>query len=179
MIISMKNILIVSGSVRPNNVNQKIVAITKNLVEKNHHQATLALLGELNMPFFDHELTPLNPDFKPTNESVKQWTSMVDTADAVLFVAPEYNQTISPLQLNAIDWIGREWQGKQVGLISYGWSSGGNGALDTADKTLSKLGASVSQVRTNLFFTKELAPNGDSLDQNRVEDLITSTINSL
>ena len=48
------------------------------------------------------------------------WTKLVAEADGVLLLTPEYNHTMTPVQLNAVDWIGKEWEDKPVALVGYG-----------------------------------------------------------
>lgn len=49
---------------------------------------------------------------------------MVSKADAVMFVAPEYNHGLSAVQKNAIDWLYSEWNAKVVAYVVYGWHAG-------------------------------------------------------
>ena len=102
----MASVLVVTGSVRPNSVNEKVIPIVVAELEAQGATTTVADLKKLALPFYDAPVPPASPDFSPTHENVKAWTSQVAEADGVVFVTPEYNHTMSPLQLNAIDWIG-------------------------------------------------------------------------
>jgi len=178
----MKNtsILVVTGSVRPNNVNEKIVLLVREQLNKKGANVIIANLGELGLPFFDSPYAPTNPAFAPSDERVQKWTAMVDTADGVVFVTPEYNHTMSPVQLNAIDWIGKEWIDKHIALIGYGWTSGGGKAHDTAREALAaNLKANVGEKQTNLFFTKDISPDGTVIDEAGVTSKISETLNEL
>lgn len=157
----MSNILVVTGSVRPNSVNEKVVPLVVDELKKQGATVTVADLKEINLPFFDAPLPPSSPDFAPTNDAAKHWTQLVADTDGVLFVTPEYNHTMSPIQLNAIDWIGKEWDGKRVALVGYGWTSGANQAHATAREALAvNLKAHVGDDQANLFFMKDLNPDG-------------------
>lgn len=176
----MPNIVVVTGSVRPNSVNEKIVPLVVQELENQGAMVTVADLKELNMPFFDALLPPTAPDFKAPHESTQAWTRMVDEADGVLFVTPEYNHTMAPVQLNAIDWIGKEWEDKPVGLVGYGWRSGALQAHATAREALAvNLKAKVGDTQTNLYFTKELNPDGSVADQEAVQKGIAATVAEL
>lgn len=176
----MSQILVVTGSVRPNSVNSKIVPLVVSEVENQGATATLVDLGELNMPFYDAPYSSTDPEFEPTNEPAKQWTKLVDDADGVIFVTPEYNHTMSPVQMNAIDWIGKEWEGKHVGLVGYGWTSGARQAHATAREALEVvLKAEVGDEQTNLFFTREIAADGTVLDADAVNGHIAGTVAEL
>jgi len=176
----MPNILVVTGSVRPNSVNQKVVPLVASEVEKQGATAIIADLQEINLPFFDAPYSPANPAFEPTNDAARQWTQLVDGADGVIFVTPEYNHTLTPLQINAIDWIGKEWKDKPVGLVGYGFTSGAGQAHAAAREALSvNLKAKVGDVQTNLFITKELSPDGTIIDADRVRAKIAATVSEL
>jgi NAD(P)H-dependent FMN reductase len=175
----MPNILVVTGSVRPNSVNQKVVPTVIEEVEKQGASATIADLGELALPFFNDEHSPLSPDFASSNDQVKTWTELVAQSDAVVFVTPEYNHMPSPVQANAIDWVGKEWADKRVGFVGYGWS-GAEMAIAVAKGALGKeLRANLIPVQTNLFFTKEIALDGSYLDEHVVRASIAGTIAEL
>ena len=101
-------------------------------------------------------------------------------ADGVVFVTPEYNHTMSPVQLNAIDWIGKEWTSKPIALIGYGWGTGGAQAHATAREALGvNLNAKVGETQTNLFFMKDINPDGSVIDQDSVIKKIGATIDEL
>ena len=176
----MANILVVTGSVRPNSVNEKVVPLVVKHLEVKGAQVTVADLKEIDLPFFDNPTAPSNPEFEATNENVLRWTKLVDEADGVVLVTPEYNHTITPVQLNAVDWIGKEWQDKPVALVGYGWGTGGGQAHDTAREALAvNLKANVGATQTNLFFTKDIDTDGTVLDEAGVSGKISSTIEEL
>lgn len=176
----MPSILVVTGSTRPNSVNEKVVPLAVAEIEAQGATAVVADLKELNLPFFDDPQSPTAPDFAPTHENVLRWTQLVAQADGVVLVTPEYNHTLSPVQLNAIDWIGKEWTDKQVALIGYGWTSGASQAHATARESLGAvLKARVGDTQTNLYFTRHLNPDGTVLDAPEVEKKISATITEL
>lgn len=176
----MANILVVTGSVRPGSVNQEVVPLVVSEVEAQGSKATVADLGQLNMPFIDSELIPSMPDFTPPHESVKAWTDMVASADGVVFVTPEYNHNLSPVQLNAIDWIYKEWRGKPVALVGYGMRSGATQAHEVAREALaSNLKADVGVMQANIFLGRELGLDGSILDEKAVNGKISASISEL
>ena len=175
----MSQILVVTGSVRPNSVNEKVVPVVVEELEKQGATVTVANLKEMNLPFFDGPMSPLAPDFAPTDEAVKQWTQQVVDADGILLVTPEYNHTMTPVQLNAVDWIGKEWAGKPVALVGYGWS-GANQAHATAREVLAvNLKAKVGDDQTNLFFTKDIALDGSLIDDTAARTSIATSVAEL
>lgn len=176
----MSTILVVTGSVRPNSVNQKVVPLVVQELEAQGATVQIADLKALNLPFFDAPLSPNAPGYEPTNEAARQWTQMVTDADGVVFVSPEYNHTLSAVQLNAIDWIGKEWEGKPIALIGYGWTSGAGQAHATAREALAvNLKAKVGDDQANLFFAKDLSPEGEVIDAESVDRKISAAIREL
>lgn len=176
----MSHILVVTGSIRPNSVNEKVVPLVVEALKSQGAEVLVADLKEMNLPFFDDPQSPTSPDFAPTHESVLAWTKQVDEADGVVLVTPEYNHTMSPVQLNAIDWVGKEWEGKPVALIGYGWTSGANQAHATAREALAvNLKAKVGDAQANLFLGKHLGPDGSVADAPIVEAKIKDAITEL
>lgn len=176
----MPNILVVTGSVRPNSVNEKVVPVVVEELEKLDATVTIADLKEINLPFYDAPYSPTAPEFEPTNDAAKHWTKLVAEADGVVFVTPEYNHTLSPVQLNAIDWIGKEWEGKHIGLVGYGWKSGAAQAHAAARESFEAvLKANVASDQTNLFFMKDINPDGTLIDEVAARGDIAKTVSSL
>lgn len=173
----MPSILVVTGSVRPNSANEKVVPLVISEVEAQGASVVLADLKEINLPFYDAPYPTSAPEFEPTNDAAKAWTKLVDEADGVILVTPEYNHNLTPVQLNAIDWIGKEWADKPVGLVGYGWRSGASQAHAAAREALAvNLKAKVGDNQTNLYFTKELNPDGTVADAPKVKESIAATV---
>lgn len=176
----MPYVLVVTGSVRPNSVNEKVVPLVVAELEAQNAEVKIADLKELNLPFYDAPWSPTSPDFVPTHDSVKAWTKLVDEAAGVVLVTPEYNHTLTPVQSNAIDWIGKEWEGKPVSLIGYGWQSGAHQSHAAAREALAAvLHAKVNDIQTNLFLGKDLNPDGTVADEESVKRRIAATITEL
>lgn len=176
----MSNILVVTGSVRPNSVNSKIVPVVENILREQGHTITTADLGVIDLPFFNEGVSPTDPSFAPTDPRVQTWTKMIADAEGVVLVTPEYNHNMSPVQLNAIDWVGKEWKDKPVVLIGYGWRTGGGQAHDAARESLvAVLGANVGETQANLFFTKDINPDGNIINETAVKAAITAATQHL
>lgn len=176
----MTNILVLTGSLRPNSVNEKVVPLVTKQLEDKGVDATVADLKELDLPFYDDPHQSLNPDFNPTHESVQKWTSMVGQADGVVLVTPEYNHTMNAAQLNAITWVGKEWNSKPVALVGYGWG-GAAKAHETARETLANSGlkANVGEKQANLAFKSDLETDGSILDESAVNEKISGALSEL
>jgi len=176
----MSKVLVVTGSVRPHSVNSKMVPYVTDVLDSKGADVTVADLGDLQLPFFDDVHSPSSPDFAPENKQVQKWTELVVAADGVVFVTPEYNHTLSPIQINAIDWIGKEWHAKPIALVGYGWRSGGSQAHAAAREALAvNLKATVLDSQTNLYFMKDINPDGTIADADAVSDKVNATIDEL
>lgn len=176
----MTSILIVTGSARPNSAGNNVVPVVADAVKAKGADAVVANVAELNLPFYNDPLPTSAPEFAPTNEAVLAWTKLVADADGVVLVTPEYNHTMTPVQLNAVDWIGKEWNGKPVALIGYGWRSGAGQAHATAREALAvNLKARVGDNQANLFFMKDLNPDGSVADEAAVAAKIEAALSEL
>ncbi len=176
----MANILVVTGSVRPNSANEKVVPVVTGMLEAKGATVSVADLKQLDLPFFDNPVPPSDPSYAPTDERVLAWTKLVADAHGIVFVTPEYNHTMTPVQLNAIDWVFKEWEDKPVALVGYGWRSGAGQAHATAREALAvNLKAKVGDDQANLFFMKELNPDGSVADQAAVDKKVGAALDEL
>ena len=69
----------------------------------------------------------------------QQWADKIATADAFILISPEYNHGYSPALKNALDYIGKEWQGKPAAYIGYG-STNGSRSIDQIRQVGTQLG---------------------------------------
>ena len=59
------------------------------------------------------------------NDPTKRWSESVASADAFVFVTPEYNYFAPATLVNAVQTLMQEWFYKAAGVVSYGGISGG------------------------------------------------------
>jgi NAD(P)H-dependent FMN reductase len=74
-----------------------------------------------------------------THEHTRRWSASVDSADAFVFVTPEYNHSFNAPLKNAIDYLNHEWRYKPVGLVSYGGVAAGTRAVQMITPVLTAL----------------------------------------
>ena len=120
------NLLVVIGSTRPGRAGRPIADW---FIERARQTAdvTVADLAELNLPLLDE---PHHPRLRrDVHQHTKDGSKVVDAADAVVFVTPEYNHGYPASVKNAIDYLHQEWQHKPVGFVSYGGVSAGTRAV--------------------------------------------------
>ena len=87
----------ISGSLRRDSVN------TKLLRHAATHFGCDLVLGDLNLPLYDNDLEIESgiPD------AVQALADQIKAADAVILSTPEYNQSMSGVLKNALDWVSR------------------------------------------------------------------------
>jgi NAD(P)H-dependent FMN reductase len=86
-------------------------------------------LTEVNLPLMDEPNHPMLRQY--THDHTKRWSALVDSADAFVFVMPEYNFGFNaPLN---------EWRYKPVGFVSYGGVAAGTRAVQMIKQVLAAL----------------------------------------
>ena len=115
-------------------------------------------LAEINLPFIDEPNHPRLQQY--TKEHTKQWSHTIDSADAFVFIIPEYNYSMPPTLLNAIDFLYKEWNYKPVGLVSYGGISGGTRSAQMSKQVMTAVKLMpLAEGVTLPFFTKNIDDN--------------------
>jgi NAD(P)H-dependent FMN reductase len=131
-------LLVVIGSVRDGRAGKAVGDwFTRFAAEQGAFEVTVADLKELDLPLMTE---PNHPRLRQyTQEKTKQWSGIVDAADAIVLVMPEYNYAATAPVINAIDYLVHEWAYKPVGLVSYGGVSGGLRAAQSIKPILTTL----------------------------------------
>lgn len=177
----MKKLLIVSSSVRPNRVADKVLAeVNKQLESFAEFEADVFDFRERPLPFFDSEYSTSAPEFAPTDDNVKAWTAAVKEADAVIILAAEYNHTYTAVIKNAIDWVtGADWENKPVAFVGYGWVGGARATTQLRSLLTGFLKANPIETEANLHFTKELDLDGSVIDAASTAKAINDVLGSV
>lgn len=161
----MKKILVVTSSVREGRAADNILSFVKaQLATNSDYQVTVADFKDLPLPFFNAPVSPSNDDFKVTDANVIAWTKIVDEADAIVFLVAEYNHSLTAVLKNAIDWIYKEWAGKPVTFVGYGWSGGAKAISALRIVMGSTIAAKATENEVNLHFMKEVDLAGNVTD---------------
>src|SRR5580700_8829288 len=135
----MAKLEIIIASTRPNRVGLP-VARWINAEALNHSgfdEVELVDLAEVNLPFMNEPHHPRLRDYQ--HQHTKDWSAKVDSADAFVFVMPEYNYGFTAPLKNALDYLHAEWQYKPVGLVSYGGVAAGTRAAQMLKLVLTTL----------------------------------------
>jgi NAD(P)H-dependent FMN reductase len=120
----MPKILILPGSARRDSVNRKLAAVAARLVTEEGAEAVLVDPAEFPLPLYDSDLEEAGG----LPAAAKSLKKLFLVADAVIFVSPEYNSSVTPLMKNFIDWVSRAesdaepplaaFKGKVAGLLA-------------------------------------------------------------
>lgn len=99
---------------------------------RQHDQFDVELvdLADFNLPLLDEPHHPRAQNYQ--HEHTKAWSRSVASADAYVFVAPEYNYSPTPALINAFNYVYSEWNYKPCSFVSYGGVSGGLRAAQAA-----------------------------------------------
>jgi len=124
----MLDLKVILASTRPGRKGPAIASWFMDLATKHPAFKTELLdLQVVNLPFLDE---PNHPRFKKyEHQHTKDWSAMIDPADAYVIVLSEYNYGFPATIKNAFDFLYQEWTYKPVAFVSYGGVSGGTRAV--------------------------------------------------
>lgn len=95
-------------------------------------------LATLGLPLLDEPEEPSERRY--VHRHTREWSAVVEEADAVLVVTPEYNHGYPASLKNALDFLYHEWRAKPVGLVSYGGVAAGTRSAQQLKPVLLALG---------------------------------------
>ncbi len=106
-------------------------------VANGRFNASLIDLTAFDLPVFDE---PEHPRLrKYVKDHTRRWSASVESADAFVFVTPEYNYGPPPSFFNAMSYLSGEWAYKPAAFVSYGGISGGLRAAQIEKLTMTTL----------------------------------------
>jgi NAD(P)H-dependent FMN reductase len=134
-------------------------------------------LKDVNLPLLSE---PHHPRLKKyQQETTKAWSAIVDASDAFVFVTPEYNYTIAPALVNALDHLYHEWSYKACAFVSYGGISGGMRAVQTAKLMATGFKMVPIVEAVNIPFYTQLMEDGVFKGNDTHEKAVTVMLNEL
>lgn len=136
----MARLLVVIASTRPGRVGLPVGSwiVGRARAHEGFAEVEVADLAELALPMMDEPKHPRRGEYE--HDHTKAWSATVSAADAVVLVMPEYNHGYTAPLKNALDYLSREWEGKPVGLVSYGGVAAGTRAVQLLKPVLLVLG---------------------------------------
>jgi NAD(P)H-dependent FMN reductase len=134
----MPNLTIIIGSTRPGRAGAPIAQwFAARAKDHGGFDVNVVDLAEVDLPLLDE---PNHPRLRQyTHQHTKDWSAIIDAADALVFVTPEYNYGYPASLKNAIDYLHHEWQHKPVGFVSYGGVAAGTRAVQQLKQVVTTL----------------------------------------
>jgi len=134
----MPKLLIIIASTRPGRaglpVGQWAAAVAK---EHNGFEVEVADLAAIDLPLLDEPNSPKMGQY--IKEHTLGWSRTVSSADAFLFITPEYNYGPPASLINALDFLYWEWTYKPVAFVSYGGPGAGLRAVQVLKQIVTTL----------------------------------------
>ena len=120
----MKTYIIV-GSIREGRVAIKVAHWILDQIQAlkhDHLDVEIVDLKEWDLPLFAGANAPASGIYDQPKQ--QEWAEKIHHGDAFIFISPEYNHGYSPALKNALDYLGKEWNGKPAAYVSYGGTFG-------------------------------------------------------
>ena len=132
----MASIAVVLGSVRPGRAGEQVVRwIEEQALQVEGVNPIFIDLRDYDLPLFAEEMSPSMQ--APTLPEAVRLRANIEALDAVVFVTPEYNQSIPGVLKNAIDYLPpAAMDGKKIGLVGYSWHSAASALAHLRPATL-------------------------------------------
>ena len=152
-------LLIVIASTRPGRVGRPVGDWFKQVAtDHGGFEVEEIDLAELNLPLLDE---PNHPRLKQyTQDHTKAWSATVESADAFVFVTPEYNHSFPASLKNAVDYLHNEWRHKPLGFVSYGGIAGGTRSVQAFKQVASALMMYVANNLVNITWVHSKLNDG-------------------
>ncbi len=163
----MPNLTIIVASTRPGRaglpISQWFAARAK---DHGGFDVNVVDLAELHLPLLDE---PNHPRLRRyTKQHTKEWSAIVEAADAFVIVTPEYNYGYPASIKNAIDYLHQEWGYKPVGFVSYGGVAAGTRAVQQLKQVVTALRMLPVAESVNIPFYTQFIDSDGALQPNEV-----------
>ena len=174
----MHNLLVVACSTRPSRIGFPFAEWTaERAAADGRFTVEIADLRELDLPNYDEPHHPRMHRYE--NDHTKAWSHIVERADAIIFVTPEYNHGFPGSLKTAIDFLHDEWKFKPAACVSYGGIAAGTRAVQMLKPVLSCLQMIPVYEGINIAFPGEYLKDGRFNASKLHEDAAKSMFDSL
>lgn len=171
---------IVVGSIREGRTAIKVAQWILNEIQ-SYGFATLESqitdLKEWDLPIFAGRHSPLSGIYDQPKQ--QEWADHIAQGDAFIFISPEYNHGYSPALKNALDYLGKEWQGKPAAYVGYG-STNGSRSIDQIRQVGTQLGLvdtnAVVEIRDIFSRNKDEVFQGNEFDSKTLKTVVNQLI---
>jgi NAD(P)H-dependent FMN reductase len=121
---------IVVASTRPRRLGPVIADWLRNQTPRDIFAVEIIDLADLNLPLLDEPEMPSTGVHH--HEHTRRWKALVEAADAIVLVTPEYNAGYPAALKNAIDYLYAEWSGKPIAMCGYGFNGAASATTQLA-----------------------------------------------
>jgi NAD(P)H-dependent FMN reductase len=171
----MPNLTIIIGSTRPGRAGAAIAQwFAARAKDHGGFDVTVVDLAEVGLPLLDEPNHPRLQQY--TRQHTKDWSAIIDAADAFVFVTPEYNNGYPAALKNAIDYLHHEWRNKPVGFVSYGGVAAGTRAVQQLKQVVTALRMLPVYDSVNIPFHAQLLDSDRVLQPNEVMEKAADTM---
>ena len=145
-------VVIILGSTRDGRIGYRVAKFVQAEAKKiEDWDVELADLATINLPMYHDAMTPASMQGKYSDPTVSAWAAQVASAEAFIFVTPEYNHSIPAPLKNSLDTIYPEWANKAGGIVSYSMApSGGTRAAEHLRGILGHLGVATVAIALSI-----------------------------
>ncbi len=96
-------LLFLAGSARAGSHNKRLARLGASIADANGIAATFADLGDYPMPLYDGDAEAM----EGPPENARKLKALMELHTGILICCPEYNNSITPLLKNVLDWVSR------------------------------------------------------------------------
>ncbi|CAM2846314.1 MULTISPECIES: NADPH-dependent FMN reductase [Dermacoccus] len=164
---------VILGSIRDSRDGAHVAHwVLDQAASREDAQFELIDLAKFDVPLLTSVTLHATANRSYDSEQVTAWSKAIDACDAFIFVTPEHNHSVPGAFKNAVDVLGPEWQGKAVGLVSYG-ADGGVRAVEHWRQILANFQMVVVRQQVSLSLFTEFGENSLALEERREAELST------
>jgi len=156
---------VITASIRDGRQGEAVARWFRGLAAQRPELEVVDLdLREIRLPLYEDRLHPKIAE--PSYSGVaRRWAELVGGCDGFVIVTPEYNHGYPASLKNALDFVYAGWNGKPVGFVSYGGSSGGVRAVQQLRQVAVELQMAPVRDEVNVpFVSRSLDEHGAPKD---------------
>jgi NAD(P)H-dependent FMN reductase len=171
----LPRLTVIIGSTRPGRVGAAIGQwFAARAREHGGFDVEVADLAAIDLPMMDE---PNHPRLRQyVHRHTRDWSALIDRADAVIFVTPEYNHGYPAALKNAIDFLYHEWAVKPVGFVSYGGVAAGARSVQQLKAVVTAVGMVPVIDTVAIPFVRQFLDDEGRLAANRTMDQAAETM---
>lgn len=126
-------------------------------------------LRDVGLPLLDEPKHPRLQQYEHTH--TREWSEVVNRADAFVLVTPEYDHAPPASLVNALQFLVKEWAYKPLGFVNYGGVSGGTRSAEITKLIATTLRMMpIPEAVSIPFFSKHIDEEAESFSPGEVQE---------